>query len=200
MGNKNPHKTHTNRASDSEVHRAACEATKKGSPVDWADILKAVTRTKPPCAAYASSLIGMIRNFGGGAGAGFVEDFVVFHRKYIPAERVIKGAFWDLVSGFKAPSGASLVLLRWALIKAEYKAPASRMNGNEPKYITRAEVGDLTNVKKAADRALVAEALLSSCRKLVLESKARTTRKQYTQDTLTCRIPPPPPPPAAERR
>ena len=159
------------------MHRAACEATQKGSPIDWTDILKAVTRTKPPCAPYASSLIGMIRNFGGGVSAGFVEDFVVFHRKYIPAERVIKGAFWDLVSGFKVPSGASLVLLRWALIKAEYKAPASRMNGNEPKYISRAEVGDLSNTKKAAGAALDAEAILSSCRKLVLDSKARTTRK-----------------------
>ena len=66
---------------------------RSGGGIDWTQISQKIMQTKPDCADYLPTLISFVEKFGGGSGAGFIEDLAQFHRKFVRGKRIVGGSF-----------------------------------------------------------------------------------------------------------
>lgn len=147
-------------------------ATSAAAPIDWSHISRSILRTKPESGEYLQSMIKFIQEFGGGVEAGFVQDLCRFYRKSVPGHRILHGAFFDAVTALKFYSkdlniDCAGVLLRYALMKANYKCPHDKVSGRICKFITKADMDQLS--KKNIAAAAAAEKILRQSREIVLK-------------------------------
>jgi hypothetical protein len=154
-----------------KIFRQAVAFAEDGHPIDWNCIQKSALRTKPECSDYVASMIKFVKEFGGGAGANFVEDLCRFHTKHVAGQRLVGGAFFDAVTSVsfinketKLTSPAPL--LRYACLKAEYRCPIDRVQNRMCKFISKSDLDSLS--KKSLAAAVEAEGVLSKCRQIVL--------------------------------
>ena len=154
-----------------KMFRHASDCEKKSELIDWSQIMKMILRTKPECSDYISSMIKFLKEFGGGSGAPFVDELIRFHRKHVPGHRLVGGSFWEHLASLNFVSKAENintpgVLMRYAILKAEYRCPADKVVNRVCKFISKSDLDTLA--KKYVKAVCAAEALLSECRRIVL--------------------------------
>ena len=142
--------------------------------VDWTGILQSVLMTKPRCADTVPSILRFVRLFAGGAQSNFVSDFVAFHSMYVDNSRFISASFLDalcnLVIKPKAGAEVKAAIFRFAVLKAQYSCPGSKVLRSECLYISQTDLAALG--KKNVDQTVKADSLLAQARALVIEGGA----------------------------
>ena len=154
-----------------KMFRHASDCEKKSELIDWSQIMKMILRTKPECSDYISSMIKFLEEFGGGSGAPFVDELIRFHRKHVPGHRLVGGSFWEHLASLNFVSKAENIntpgiLMRYAILKAEYRCPADKVVNRVCKFISKTDLDTLA--KQSVKAVCAAEVLLSECRRIVL--------------------------------
>ena len=67
--------------------------------VDWSQITKQVSRMKPNCLQSVPIFVKLVKEYGGGSEGAFVPEFCSFHRKFVPNERTVNAAFFEVQVG-----------------------------------------------------------------------------------------------------
>lgn len=152
-----------------KLHNMALDAKARGVPIVWADLHKAVLRTKPAFAESVPLLAQLVRDYGGGVEGNFVSEFAQFHRRFVPNERVVPASFYEalLAMVFREGKGGvakPLPLLRWALLKTQYTSPPAKVVNRECKLLNRSDLEGLAK-RRYAD-AVECETILAECREI----------------------------------
>ena len=147
----------------------------KNEPIAWDQIHASVCRTKPPCQNYVSVLIQFVKRYSGGVGGPFVQDYVRFHRRFVPHERFVGGQFFDFITnweckdkGDKTPQdkghGIPAILLRFAILKGQNSCPAARVINGECQQFSKGDIE--STLRKSPKSIFDAEALLVKSREI----------------------------------
>jgi hypothetical protein len=80
------------------INSMALEYLARKEAIAWDVIVQACCRSKPPCMDFIPTLIRFAKAFGGGPNAQFLEDLSRFHSKFVPSERFVSGAFYELLT------------------------------------------------------------------------------------------------------
>ena len=146
-----------------KIYRKANEYQQRDEAIPWESIYREIIRTKPKCMDQLESFISFVKAFG-----SFVPCLAEFHKKYVPNERVVPGAFYQKVESFIVKhnkTNLKVPLFRVALLKAEYSCPEAYISGGRCSYISKAVI-DAAG-RKHGDITRRAEAVLSMARQLV---------------------------------
>ena len=120
--------------------------------------------------AVCASLIRFVQGWGGGVGAKFIPELVRFHRKHVAGQRFVGGGLFDHLAsvtfGNKVQgTGTTGVFLRYAILKAEYRCPADKVQNRMCKFIAKTDIDTLS--KKSSHLACAAETILLKCREVI---------------------------------
>ena len=148
----------------------AGEHQKDGRVPPWDDIHQQVCRTKPPCTGFVADLINMVKKYSGGAEGHFVSDFSAFHTRFVSSDRFVGGDFYNYLGNFvfkhkKTNKVEAFPLLRWAVLKAQYAAPAEKVINNECCFVTKADLSKVTN--SSPEDVWNADSILGKARELI---------------------------------
>ena len=128
------------------MHCMASAQQRLNSCVDSESIRRNVAMGMPACAVDLPELSVFIAVCGGGTDGDFLQDLAHFHRRFVDSRKVcIRGQFLQAV----ADMGLEIPYLKIAIVKAQYSAPANKVNRyNEPCFILASDLSKLVRTKK----------------------------------------------------
>ena len=148
------------------MHGMAASQQGSGSEVNWAEIRRAVLRSRPPWAENVDHLIAFLATRSGGVKGGHLREYEAFHRQFVnPSKREPPGAVYGAAADFPRQYTAL------ALLKTAYTCPPDKLKNRQCAWVSESE---LRNLAKSSDpdtveRLRLAEAILSDARAKLLK-------------------------------
>ena len=106
-----------------------------------------------------------------------------FHAKFVPNERFVAGSFYELISSFVLKDLANLEvkapLLRFALLKAEYSCPKSKVIHKQCLFLNKSDIDNLS--RKRTNAAIEAETVLAQARDMAFSLQDKVSNDVHTR-------------------
>jgi hypothetical protein len=146
---------------------AAAEMKSTGT-VNW-DVLKKIIARRTQCSPDdVATLVQFAQKFGGGTSTAFVDDLAIFHRTFVPPNRVVPMATWSALAHLRTSVQELCPYFVYSVIKCQATCSQSKCDGDVAKFITTSEINTLATHRK--DSMIKAERLLTECRSLAKAS------------------------------
>jgi len=173
-----------------KVHDMAVQMAKANNgAIDWDSIQRVVSKRAHSTADEVRPLLKFVQKYGGGNEGRFCRDLEEFHKRCVPAGRLIPAATWQSLADLKLAPGELCPFFACAVVKAQAACPDAKVSNNVCRYVTATEISGLNGPKKKA--MLAAEGVLRECRTIVANSGvggAAAVKCLGRLDTLVARL------------